>query len=151
MELQREYEQRLADFEIDFQVKERELEKEKLYQERRIIAQREHELELENQEARKFRREQRKQRREAGYGDDYEANSDEEDDSDEDDSDEDDDSEEDDLDDYDLEDDENGKAFNPIEAEDDHELFNERLDSTGKDIYEIEWQLDLVPKRVVPK
>ena len=89
MELQREYEQRLADFEIDFQVKERELEKEKLYQERRIIAQREHELELENQEARKFRREQRKQRREAGYGDDYEANSDEEDDSDEDDSDDD--------------------------------------------------------------
>ena len=55
-ELQREYEQRLQEFELDFQERERELEKEKLYQERRLIAEREHELELERQEARRRHR-----------------------------------------------------------------------------------------------
>ena len=52
-ELEREYLQRLAEFEADFHGREAELEKDKLYTERRIIREREHEIDLETQEARK--------------------------------------------------------------------------------------------------
>jgi len=139
-ELQRDYEKRLAEFEEDYKQKERELEKEKLYQERKLIAEREHQIELENQEARKARKAAL-----PDYDDEYDeeyddegANSDEEDESEE---------ESENLEDYeedgfDLSSEENGPiAFSDEDYDDGHK----------EDVYEIEWELDLVPKRVVPK
>ena len=42
-----EYEKRLEEFEADYRLKDQELEKEKLYQEKRLIEEREHEIDLE--------------------------------------------------------------------------------------------------------
>ena len=41
----------------------------------------------------------------------------------------------------------------PINFSEDEEndFFDDRIDPIGDDVYEIEWELDLVPKRVVPK
>ena len=108
---------------------------------------------------------------EFGEGDDefedneYGANSEDEDENDDDDDESDEDSDEDDDEeeeedsdddeneekaDYDEDSDENGSSPVDISSDGEAQFFNEREDPLDGP-YEIEWQLDLVPKRVVPK
>ena len=131
-ELKRDFEKRLEEYELDFQQKENELEKEKLVQERRMIAEREDQLDLENQEARRKLKRRKREVDEQLYYDEDEG-----------------DSEADELagdygeetfdDSYDWE---NGEFTEGDQAD-----LQQSKDKLGKDDYEIEWELDAVPKR----